>query len=264
MAKIAKLQKSETRERDLWKAIILYANGAIPVQSSPQVEDFKALISAGFDWISEPGDFYGDATGICQDVKDGMALEVLAERYWFDFRNMLAWLIAPDRWFHVSDEEEYAYQEFAARAGEFLDHHAMNIRMSVFANTEFIPRSANPEDRRLIAVGPEECFSVLSPVCKFVLDQIIRHDKDGEELRKVVPIGHCHRPGCNRFFMIERAGRGRFCSASCRAQKYQSGITKEEKAARMRAYRERLKDMASKPIRIAKKTGMKRTKGRAK
>jgi hypothetical protein len=265
MAKIAKLQESETRERDLWKAIIRYANGASNVQSSAQLKDFEALISVGFEWISKPGDFCGeDVTSICQDVKDGTALEILAERYWLDFRNMLGWLIAPDMWFYVSDEGKYAFQEFAAKAGEFLDHHAMNIRMSVIANTEFIPRSANPEDRTLIGVLPEQCVSVLSPVCKFVVDQIIRHDKGGEELRKVIPIGYCRKPGCDRFFMIERVGRGRFCSASCRAQKYQSGMTKEEKAARMRAYRSRLKEMANKPIRIAKKTGMKRTKGRVK
>jgi transposase-like protein len=36
------------------------------------------------------------------------------------------------------------------------------------------------------------------------------HDGHGEELRDVIPIGVCQRPGCEKLFVIERKGRGHF------------------------------------------------------
>jgi hypothetical protein len=92
-------------------------------------------------------------------------------------------------------------------------------------------------DDPLILEWPDSCESVIAPVCKFILEQIERHDIGDEALRDVIPIGLCKRSGCDRFFMIERAGRGRFCSAKCRAGAYQDKLTKEQRAGRMRKYR---------------------------
>ena len=72
--------------------------------------------------------------------------------------------------------------------------------------------------------------------------KIERHDIGGEALMEVIPIGLCERSGCGRFFLIERAGRGRFCSDKCRAGAYQDKLTKEQRAARMRKYRATLKE----------------------
>jgi hypothetical protein len=83
---------------------------------------------------------------------------------------------------------------------------------------------------------------VIAPVCKFILEQIERHDIGGEALSDVIPIGLCERSGCGRFFLIERAGRGRFCSDKCRAGAYQEKLTKEQRAARMRKYRATVKE----------------------
>jgi hypothetical protein len=167
---------------------------------------------------------------------------------------MLAWLIAPDRWKSVSEKKEFLCQEFAAKAGEFLRYHATGIRLFIGANTEFDQASADSDGRRLIYVWPEWCISVITPVCKFVVDQIGRYDKHEELLQKVIPIGHCARPGCERFFIIERVGRGRFCSDSCRSKAGQSATTKAENAARMAVYRKRRKDRDAANLRIAKQS----------
>jgi len=92
-------------------------------------------------------------------------------------------------------------------------------------------------DEPLLMEWPDGCESVVSPVCKFMLEQVERHDIGEERLKDVIPIVLCERSGCDRLFIIERAGRGRFCSSKCRAADYQSKRTKEEKAARMRKYR---------------------------
>jgi hypothetical protein len=107
-------------------------------------------------------------------------------------------------------------------------------------------------DEPLLIEWPEPCESVIAPVCKFILEQIERHDIGGEPLRDVIPIGLCKRSGCDRFFVSERTGRGRFCSDKCRAGAYQEKLTKEQRAARMRKYRATLKELRNKPIRFAK------------
>ena len=111
--------------------------------------------------------------------------------------------------------------------------------MDISANATFEGEDA---DEPLLMEWPEPCESVIAPVCKFIIEQIERHDIGVEALRDVIPIGLCGRSGCDRFFMIERTGRGRFCSSKCRAGAYQEKLTKEQKAVRMRKYRATLKE----------------------
>ena len=113
------------------------------------------------------------------------------------------------------------------------------IKMEISANPTFAGEDA---DEPLLMEWPEPCESVMAPVCKFILEQIERHDIGGEALTDVVPIGLCGRSGCGRFFVRERAGRGRFCSSKCRASAHQEKLTKEQRAARMRKYRATLKE----------------------
>jgi hypothetical protein len=121
--------------------------------------------------------------------------------------------------------------------------------MSIDANASFKADADEP----LITEWPEPCESVVAPVCKFILDQIERHDIGGEELSDVIPIGLCERPECDRFFVIKRTGRRRFCSPTCRSGANQDKMTLEEKAARMRKYRAMIKELRRKPIRFPKR-----------
>jgi hypothetical protein len=270
LAKLAKLQKSGSEEREVWEAVIRYANARPDDSASTRARDFDALIKAAFDLIVSDRSADLNDIEICDDVDQintRASLEALADRYRTDFRFMLAWLVAPDMWFRVHEEDEFTYQEFAQNAGDFLGKHATGIRMEVMTNTEYLPTTAKNLDNRWLAdTFPTQCVSVIAPVCKFILDQIVRHNK-GEELRKVIPIGHCKRPGCERFFFIERVGRGLFCSDLCRVKFNSSKMTKEQNAEKMRKYRATLKDMNSMPLGIEKRMkkvqATKRTKGRA-
>jgi len=178
----------------------------------------------------------------CRDIKAGTSLNDLEGRYRADIRRVLTWLSAPDR-----------YSELAARASQFLSIYAARVRMNISANGGYKADADDP----LILAWPNSCESVMAPVCKFILEQIERHDIGEEALSDVIPIGLCGRSGCGRFFLIERAGRGRFCSDKCRAGAYQDKLTKEQKAARMRKYRATIKELRRKPIRFPKKESRK-------
>jgi hypothetical protein len=217
--------------RRIWGNLVCYANAQDDRgKAAPQkVRDFKTILSKCMDWLGGVDDDIGE----CRDIKGGTSLSDLEARYRADIRRVLTWLSAPDQ-----------HSESAARAARFLKLHGTGIKMAIDANMNFKADADEP----LLTEWPDACEFVVSPVCKFILDQIERHDVWGEALKDVAPIGSCERSGCDRFFMIERAGRGRFCSSKCRARDYQGKLTKEQRAARMRKYRATLKEQASKWI----------------
>jgi hypothetical protein len=237
LAKLAKLRERNFWCRRIWQSLARYANTGDGTGTSPQqVQDFQKLASNGMDWIGGVDDDIRE----CLDVKGGASLKVLATRYRPDIRRILTWLSAPDR-----------HRELAPHAVNFLRLHGTGIKMHLEGNPSF---DATETGGPLVFEWPDLCVSVVSPVCKFILDQIELHDP-GKKQRDVIPIGMCERPGCGGFFVIERVGRGRFCSSKCRAGAYQDKMTREEKAARMRKYRERIKQLKRKPIRFAKRRG---------
>lgn len=237
MAEIAKLRE---RDRRIWEAVCRYANDGL---------DVTTLVAEGMNWIG--GDY--DDIQLCEDVKREMqaqrlkltssnqpevqkALESLAKRYRPEVRNVLSWLSAPEQ-----------NRKLAIHAAEFLREHGTQIRMHVGGNSSFVG-----EDSKLLSeYWPDRIGSVVSPVCKFVLDQIERHDTGNKQLRDVIPIGSCKR--CGRFFLIERVGRKAFCSNRCRSGFRQDQMTPEQKAERMRKYRARVKEIQGKRKRFAKK-----------
>jgi hypothetical protein len=213
---LGKLQGARKWERDIWVALVEYANASRPPE---QVPAFKKMVSKGMGWISGDDDDIKE----CWDVKAGASLDVLATRYLSGVRIVLAWLSDPE-----------FYREFAAHAGEFLRKHGTAIRMHIDGNTRF---NAAKEDS-LVFEWPDECQSVISPVCKFILNQIERHDNGGENLREAIPIGMCDRQGCSKFRLIQKVRPGHFfCSPLCRATHHQKSKSKEEKAAYMRQHR---------------------------
>jgi len=145
------------------------------------------------------------------------------------------------------------HKELAAKATKFIAIHAAGVAMDISPNWSYESDADDP----VILQWPNSCDSVVSPVCKFILDQIEQHDLEEERLKDVIPIGLCERSGCDRFFLIERAGRGRFCSSRCRAGAYQGRLTKEQRASRMRKYRATIKELRNKPIRFSKRKSSK-------
>ena len=237
MAKLAKLRSRELRSWKIWESLVRYAN----VQDDPgrvasNAQEFQVLLSDCMDRIGGAKEDIAE----CRDFKDGASLAELEALYRADVRRVLAWLSAPGR-----------DMISAARAARFLRLHGTGIKMFIDANTNYKADADEP----LVIEWPESCQSVVAPICKFILDQIERHDIGIEGLRDVIPIGLCERSGCGRFFLIERVGRARFCSSKCRVRLYQDRLTKEQKAAGMRKYRATIKRLQRKPIRFPKKKG---------
>lgn len=240
MAKLAKLHARKQWSRRIWGSLVSYANAQDDRgKAAPRkVRAFHALLCNCMDWIGGGDDDIGE----CREMKNGTSLNDVESRYRADIRRVLAWMSAPDR-----------HKEVAAKATKFIAIHAAGVTMDISPNWSYEPDADDP----VILQWPNSCDSVVSPVCKFILDQIEQHDIGEEQLKDVIPTGLCERAGCDRFFMIERAGRGRFCSSKCRAAAYQGGLTKEQRAARMRKYRATTKELRNKPIRFPKRKSSK-------
>ncbi len=224
MAKLAKLRRRESLSWRIWETLARYAN----TQNGrcighAQERDFQTLLSNCMNWIGGDKDDIAE----CRDLGDGTPLNDLEIRYRPDIRRVLTWLSDPDQ-----------HSELGARAARFLSIYAAGVRMDISANGDYKGDADDP----LLMEWPDPCESVIAPVCKFILEQIERHDIGGERLSKVVPVGLCARSGCGSVFVSERTGRGRFCSDKCRAGAYQQKLTKEQRAARMRKHRATLKE----------------------
>ncbi|HEY2018499.1 MAG TPA: hypothetical protein VGH38_33565, partial [Bryobacteraceae bacterium] len=171
----------------------------------------------GLDWIG------GDADDLQQseDIKGGAKPETLAVHYREDVRTLLTWLSRPN-------------SKAAGPACAFLMQHGNSIRYAWY-QADFDPKD---RDSTLISEWPDWIGSVVAPLCRFVKDQIDRHDVDGEPLRDVIPIGLCDREGCGKFRVIQLYRPGRiFCSSLCKATFHQSRKSKNAKAEYMREYR---------------------------
>jgi len=246
LAKLAKLPARKLWSGLIWGSIVCYVNATSDrgKAATQKPEAFRTMLSRCMGWIG------GDDVDIgeCGDAKGGTSLNALEARYRADIKRVLNWLAAPEQ-----------HAELSARASAFLSTYAAGIRMYIYENSAYKADTDDP----LILEYPEWCESVMAPVCRFIIDQIERHDIGGEALRDVIPIGLCERPGCGCFFMIERAGRRRFCSSTCRAGAYQGKLTKEQRTARMRKYRAMIKELRNKPIRFPKRRASTSVRSRA-
>jgi hypothetical protein len=210
MAKKSRAQKRHDWEKRIWSAVVEYVNTG---------EGFDRLVGDGLDWIG--GDAEADLEQ-SEDIKAGATLETLAVRYRENVRHLLTWLARP--------EDDKA----AGPACAFLMQHGNSIRY------EWQQAAFDPKDRdsSLMSEWPNWIGSVVAPLCRFVKDQIDRHDVDGEPLRDVIPIGLCDREGCGKFRVIQLYRPGHiFCSNLCKATFHQSRKTKKAKAEYMREYR---------------------------
>jgi hypothetical protein len=225
--------KAKTRaewQRHIWEMLVAYVNTSV----GEEFRAFTLLVNAGMDWIGGEGlDHHGNMNDLesCRDVKAGASLDTLANRYKADMRGLLTWLAGR------ADTTQ------AARSCEFLMHHGNAIELHWEATT----------GDTLISEWPESCGSVVSPICRFLKDQIDRHDIDSEPLRSAIPIALCDRPGCGRFRLVKasRDAAHVFCSNLCKATFHQAARGKEKNAQLMREYRERIDPY--KPKRVLKK-----------
>jgi len=187
--------------RQIWSLLTAYANA----DDAELLLTFLDLITACMARIG--GDT--DDLGLCQDVNPAgtdpdldignkiSVLGPLAKKYQPDLYRALVWLSDPR-----------AHREGAGQAAKRLAIGA-GIQMEVTGNTSF------KDDEPVLYQWPSSCQSVMSPVYKFLLDQIARRDDNGESLQDVIPLGVCWE-GCRRVFVYIRKGRKEFCNNTCR------------------------------------------------
>ncbi len=234
MAKVAKLRIRKEWLWRIWEGIVRYANGNDDQSNQASIRrlrDFRTLVVECMNWIGGTDDDIEE----CMDIKDGATLTDLEVQYRADIKRVLAWIAAPDR-----------HRALGAKAVDFLSRHGTGIRMHISAY------GSGDTDEPLLLQWPDFCDSVVSPLCRFILDQIELHDSEEAKLKDVIPVGKCSRTGCNRFFMIERVGRKQWCGSKCRAKAREGRLSKEEKAAKMRKYRAGRKEQERAWIRRSK------------
>lgn len=215
-------EEKDEQTAEIWRSILAYANS----DNSPKEFGELALLCFARMGVRDAA----KVLRACKDLKEASMRE-LEERYRQPIRDILRWVTRPS--VVADDLEERLGSD--ANAAMFLTEHAEDLKMKMAFNAALNTEDGSLETHlsRLIT----ECGSVVAGICRFILDQIDRHDLNGEPLAELFPFGLCEREGCGRFFYVQRIGRGKFCSDNCRANVAKSKRPLEEKAAYMREYR---------------------------
>jgi hypothetical protein len=197
----------EQRNRDelrltIWALIVRYSNDG---------EGFRELIRSCAEWIGGlPADL-----DFCADIADGWEIEELGEKYRAATKDLLRWLTNPTD------------KELGRKCIAFLDEHGTQIKMK----WEYVNYDPNgPEPILMLLEYPGEMGSVMSPICRFIKDQIDLRDESEYPLLKAFPIAPCKRPGCDGFKLVKKElKRGVLCSVECKAKWRKFTASKERK-----------------------------------
>lgn len=201
--------------REIWEKIVGYANADL--SNADYAENFDALYRECLRWIdpgaagklkaSIPSAFSIEANAVFEGEQ---SVEVLVAKHQQDIRNVLRWLSRPGQ---VGDPDA------AKDALVFLRRNVESIKWEFHVNDSFDP---NRRGAAFYVAMPMEFPSIMSPFCLFIWRQIGRYREGDGELKEVIPVELCERPGCGRFFIVERLRRGRFCGSNCRAMDWQA------------------------------------------
>jgi len=254
MPRIANLHegKQEARQAQvglIWQRLTEYANG------DGSEKDFKELARECFDRMG-----VADAPNVLEECKDAQKATIAAlyERYREPIQKLLQWLIAPNAFtLSTMDDLMENSMRLSMEVADFLDKHARAYRVEYNIMVEIDQESGSGGSSVLLGRTFSNIGSVVTGICRFILEQVDRHDLHGEPISAVFPFGLCERLGCGRFFIVQRVGRARFCSDNCRSLVGKQKVSKEDKAAYMKQYRAekaRQQELAAKK---ARKSGRK-------
>jgi hypothetical protein len=175
---------------------------------------------------------------VAQYSRDTGRTEYESLRFWAiyyqpELRKVLAWLAEPQ-----------SNRDLGPEAVRFLQAHSAGISWNIDEANDNFDETGN--DGAPIYFWPSLgcCQSVMSPLCRFLVDRIWEFQEGELDLREAIPLRTCGRRGCHRFKVPERQKDKCFCSDACRAIEHQNQKSSEEKAAYMRKYRETLNKMS--------------------
>jgi hypothetical protein len=221
----------------IWERIVLFANS--DASDSADNEMFAAF-RACVRWI-DPG-VVGELSSavpaaVCKDVADiregTQSYTALATKYQAEIKKVLFWL---SKW------PEKVDPELAKEALAILRHNVDAIEWEFHVNDRL---DASVRRTAFYFELTVQYQLIASPISLFIWRQMERYRQSGGQLKEIIPLGLCDRPGCGRFRVVKNRREGRFfCSNLCKATFHQNAKPKEEKAKYMRERRtkiERLK-----------------------
>jgi len=242
MAHLAKLHPSpKNRTRLIWRDIAEYANADL-ASNKRAVGKIKMLIGNCLDWLGVPVDRLLDIDEIATYAREHHTTDETALRHWAiryqpEFRKVLTWLCSP-----------VAHSNLGTDAARLLHLHNEGLSLDIdFANDKF-DETGNDGSPIFFFPALNSCESILSPICRFLVDHIWRFQEGDLPLRDAIPIRICARTGCNQFKLPERRKQTCFCSDRCRSASYQSKRPRGQKSAYMRQYRKTLASMSKIPL----------------
>ena len=209
----------------IWEALVRYANSGEPGELEQAFNESAELIplipiAPRIVDVDEVREYAGST----KDEAIKAALRYWAEQYHSVFRSALTWLCRPDK-----------HPELADNAAQFLWRHSEGMRWGLkYANHKF-DETGNEGDPIFLWPMLEHCRSIMSPICRFLIDRIWEFQEGRLALQEAIPLQICERDGCGNFTLAERQGRKRFCSDRCRALAYQG--SRDDWNAYMRKYR---------------------------
>jgi hypothetical protein len=190
------------------------------------------------NWLGLPDDSLCDIDEVATYAHRGhtsveKSLEHWAMRYQPEFRDLLTWLCSPA-----------AHSDLGSDAARLLHLHNEGLSVLIDDANDNFDETGNDGYPIFFWPSLNHCESILSPICRFLVDRIWRFQEGDLPLKDAIPIRICERTGCNRFKLPKRRKRTCFCSDRCRSASYQSKRPRKQKSEYMRQYRETLGKMS--------------------
>lgn len=226
-------------ERGIWAGIVAYANADFGSAASDHVADFQGLYKGCICWLdptigtfsdSMPSAFSKEMNGVLEGKLS--ATEVLMGHQQ-SLRQILKWLALAEQ---SETEKQEAFSLFVKTV--------QSIKWEFDRNPKF--DSKRPASAFWIKT-PVQFPQVIAPLCEFLWRQVERYKSGDGDLKEILPIGLCDRPGCGRFRVIKTHRAGHFfCSNLCKATFHQSKKSNKDRAEYMRDWRETRDHLKSK------------------
>lgn len=228
--------------RRAWLAIVEYANkGSADALREAFSRSLETVVGVPFAKALDR-QILGSLTQNSKPPKD-QAWDCWANKYHGEFQGTLLCIVGQE---YTPDVRQSVLDLVATEVP------SMRIHVDVKASRE------TTKGRQAFQFVPrlEECPSIMSPIYEFMFDRLFEREYGVSE---AIPVGICERENCFRFMLLEREGRKKFCSDTCRRLAYQqaSGNWNEY----MRAYRKKKRESSTgKETRMRTRNGAKRKK----
>lgn len=228
------------QEQKIWTGIVEYSNADFGgAAASGHVSDFQGLYKGCIRWLDPTIGTFSDTmpSAFSEEMRNVLEGKLSAAEVFIghqqSLRQILKWLALADQ---SEDEKQEAFAIFLKTV--------QSIKWEFDLNPKF--DSKRPSAAFWIKT-PVQFPQIIAPVFEFLWRQVERYRASDGDLKEILPIGLCDRPGCGRFRTIKTHRKGHFfCSNLCKASFHQSNKSNKARAEYMREWRETRDHLKSK------------------